>query len=315
MDLPNRIKQHKAESDSYAILLYKLKDIGIFRNTTDNDYGIDFELEFVESDTLIGNYLKIQVKSSDNPKINKDNIPTWSGIKQSTLYYWANLSYKSHVVVYLVDNIKETIYITKPIFWQVIKLFDSSNKTKSIKFLEIESIDDIIKTTKSYKNIPSLSDEIHSHKMALRNLTNFIQILDDSLNNDYTSEIDLDIFSSYLDVLKVLLYASDDIEKNELNLHYWKNKSCKDGDMLFCGIIKDFLTHTLPLLFQVLQEYENNVFDSKYYWETTNLEYLKLVYNNLIPSYDCDLKNLLNNYTKDRKGYGFEYFLKNKKMI
>jgi hypothetical protein len=38
MDLPKRIKQHKAESDSYAILLYKLKDLGIFRNVTSSDY-------------------------------------------------------------------------------------------------------------------------------------------------------------------------------------------------------------------------------------------------------------------------------------
>ena len=30
MDLPNQIKQHKAESDSYAILLYHLRDVGIF---------------------------------------------------------------------------------------------------------------------------------------------------------------------------------------------------------------------------------------------------------------------------------------------
>lgn len=29
MDFPKRIKQHKSQSDSFAILLYKLKDLGI----------------------------------------------------------------------------------------------------------------------------------------------------------------------------------------------------------------------------------------------------------------------------------------------
>ncbi|TOP03863.1 hypothetical protein CGH23_24110, partial [Vibrio parahaemolyticus] len=64
MDLPKQIKQHKAESDSYAILLYKLRDVGIFRNMTENDYGIDFEIEFVKNGKVIGHYLKAQVKSS-----------------------------------------------------------------------------------------------------------------------------------------------------------------------------------------------------------------------------------------------------------
>ena len=76
MDLPARIKQHKAESDSYAILLYKLRDIGIFRSVTDSDYGIDFEVEIVEETKVTGRYFKAQVKSSENLKIRKkDKVP------------------------------------------------------------------------------------------------------------------------------------------------------------------------------------------------------------------------------------------------
>ena len=45
MDFPKCIKQHKNESDSIAILLYKFRDLGIFRNFTERDYGIDSELE------------------------------------------------------------------------------------------------------------------------------------------------------------------------------------------------------------------------------------------------------------------------------
>jgi hypothetical protein len=84
MDLPERTKQRKAESASYAILLYKLRDIGIFRNLTENDYGIDFEIELVLDESVTGRYFKAQVKSAEEVHVRKsDDVPTVSGIKQS----------------------------------------------------------------------------------------------------------------------------------------------------------------------------------------------------------------------------------------
>ena len=65
MDLPTRTKQKKAESDSYAILIYKLRNVGIFRNMTESDYGIDFDIEFVADDSVTGRYIKAQVKSAE----------------------------------------------------------------------------------------------------------------------------------------------------------------------------------------------------------------------------------------------------------
>ena len=59
MDFPKRIKQHKNESDSFAIILYKLREIGIFRNVTESDYGIDFEIEVVNGDKVEGHCLRI----------------------------------------------------------------------------------------------------------------------------------------------------------------------------------------------------------------------------------------------------------------
>lgn len=52
MDFPQIIKQHKNESDSFAIILYKLREIGIFRNVTESDYGIDFEIEVINRDKV-----------------------------------------------------------------------------------------------------------------------------------------------------------------------------------------------------------------------------------------------------------------------
>jgi len=85
MDFPKRIKQHKSQSDSFAILLYRLRDLGIFRSATENDYGIDFEIEIIHEDKVIGRYLKAQVKGAEDLYIREDGIPTVGGIKQSTL--------------------------------------------------------------------------------------------------------------------------------------------------------------------------------------------------------------------------------------
>lgn len=59
MDLPKRTKQQQSEAHSYAVLLYKLRELGIFRNLTENDYGIDFELELVQKDRVTARMVKI----------------------------------------------------------------------------------------------------------------------------------------------------------------------------------------------------------------------------------------------------------------
>ncbi len=118
--------------------MYKLRNLGIFRNLTENDYGIDFETEIVNKGRLTGKYVKVQVKSAEDTGLRKkDNVPTVSGIKQSTLWYWTQLSFSTNILVFLVDIKSEAIYLTKPIFWQATRLIDGSNKTKTIEFLPI----------------------------------------------------------------------------------------------------------------------------------------------------------------------------------
>lgn len=230
MDFPKRIKQHKAESDSYAILLYKLRDLGIFRNLTGNDYGIDFEIELVEGEKVTGKSIKVQVKSSENLRIRKsDSVPTVGGIKQSTLAYWAELSHKTHVIAFAVDLKTENIYISKPLFWQAVKLIDGSDETKTIEFLphnekhqsKLPSI-----FTKIFAYSPSLSDEIYSHKMALRNLKQFFDLYADVFHYDFHMPVnELDIFETFLDVCKVLLWSSKN-EYEELTEDEKKNRGC-----------------------------------------------------------------------------------------
>jgi hypothetical protein len=82
MDSPKRTAQRKAESTSCAILLSRLRHPGIFRNVTDNDYGVDVEIELVKGESVTGNYFKAQVKAADKVKVRKkDLVPTVGGIK------------------------------------------------------------------------------------------------------------------------------------------------------------------------------------------------------------------------------------------
>ena len=163
MNLPKRIIQKQHESESYAILVYKLRNLGIFRNLTENDYGIDFEIEVVNDGKLSGKYVKVQVKSAEAVRIRKkDNVPTVSGIKQSTLWYWAQFSFSANVLVFLVDIRSEAIYLTKPIFWQATRLIDGSNKTKTIEFLPVKDYHAEIASalTWAYALAPTIRDQI-----------------------------------------------------------------------------------------------------------------------------------------------------------
>lgn len=327
MDLPRRIKQHKAESDSYAILLYKLRDVGIFRNLTDNDYGIDFEIELVKKEKVTGKYLKAQVKSSDTLTIRKsDSVPTVGGIKQSTLNYWAELSYKTHVIAYAVDISTEVVYISKPIFWQAIKLIDGSNKTKSIEFTKHDDDSKLNKPlwfTILYAESPSLMDQIYSHKMALKYLPKFFSLYNDAFHYDTHMPInEPDVFETFLEVCKILLWSSNFKDKNltevevkgVYSLAFWKKSAGAMDEDVYNFVAHKPLRTLMPELLKVLRVYEKHVFESKYYWKNKSPAYLKLVYDFPIPNAFTHEEIIefgdkpYNNYRKDG---GFPFFIGN----
>ncbi len=62
--LPNRPEQHINEQKSIAILLYCLRNMGIVRSISSNDYGIDIEYEFVQNQQVTGRIIKIQLKAT-----------------------------------------------------------------------------------------------------------------------------------------------------------------------------------------------------------------------------------------------------------
>ena len=302
MDLPARIKQHKAESDSYAILLYKLRDIGIFRSVTDSDYGIDFEVEIVEETKVTGRYFKAQVKSSENLKIRKkDKVPVVGGIKESTLYYWTELSYKTHVILYAVDLKTEQIYLSPPIFWQATKLINGDKKTKSVEFTpfgskssgnnSLEALPVLL--TRLFAMSPLLGDLIYAHKTAMRYLKQFLELYVDVQHYDGHVDLnDIDAFKTLLEISKILLWDQDftssslteEQKQNRYSFDYWVRNSGKWATSEVTNTsAQTLLRALLPLLVEKLRSLRKMVFEAKYYWGIKDITYLRLVYEVKLP--------------------------------
>jgi len=296
MILPKRSRQHKAESDSYAILLYKLRDLGVFRNVTDNDYGIDFELEAVKDGAMTGRYIKIQVKSSEMLKVRKDKVPVVGGIKQSTLNYWIKLSYKTHVIAYAVNVTTEDIYLTQPIFWQATRLLDGTRKSKSLEFVPVEKENtDVAKIlTAIWLLAPSLTDTLHCHKILLKSLEAYFKLYVDVFQYDYDSQVhEPDVFRSLLEACKVISWnintntekvtLSEEEQAHLFIYEYWVKQGGGSYDEIPNFICQKPMKVVMPILLKCLSHYKKMVLQGKYYWRRNNTYYLRLVYELEIP--------------------------------
>lgn len=289
MDFPKQIKQHKNESDSFAIILYKLKDLGIFRNMTQQDYGIDFELEIVENGRVCGHCVKIQVKSSENLRMDDSGRPIISGIKQSTLRYWAEISYSVPVIALCVDLNSEAIYSTGALFWQSVSLLDATDSSKSIRFNKIRRFEDLTSEIRRIANGYSLRDFLYAHKWLLRNLHNIFEMYMNSRWLDQGCQnVDLNLFRSYLEHARVILMQDictksmlKDVDESLLYYdYYYKNRKYEEpcNVEICCGLREIFL----PVL-NALESYRQRVLDTGYYWCYHDDDYLKLVLETRIP--------------------------------
>lgn len=303
MDYPKRIRQHKNESDSFSIILYKLKDIGIFRNITESDYGIDFEIEVVDGDMVEGHCVKVQVKSSDHLNIREsDGQATVGGIKQTTLNYWAELSYNVPVVAMAVDLKTEHIYVSDPLFWQCVTSIDGDEheedekvvkpSTKTIVFGNScdngESINRLRRIAKHY----SLRDFLNAHKWILRNMKNIFQMYADIAGWDPSLCIDSPgLFKEFLEYSKIFLQVGlwpDEAPRKETfslldyNVYYRKS----DSQAPYAYYAKEAIENVLKLVISMLNCYKSQVLQSAYYWMYKDPDYLKLVYCTKYPNSD-----------------------------
>lgn len=292
MDFPKRIRQHKNESDSFAIILYKLREIGIFRNVTESDYGIDFEIEVVNGNNVQGHCLKVQVKSSDNLTIRqKDGVATVGGIEQSSLNYWAEISYNTPVVAIAVDVVSEDIYVSDPLFWQVIQKLDNTSSSKTIEF---GSCHDDKMNVSRLRNIAygyGLRDFIYAHKWVMRNIRKIFEMYADASWYDMCcSNIDMDLFRSFLENGKVLMSFNEGFRNSQKNFdslfdfNVYKRESNYEDD-LYNYIVKQALTPLLTPLVEILDRYRTQIMDSAYYWVEKDPEYLRMAFNTKWPNY------------------------------
>jgi hypothetical protein len=301
VELPKRTKQQRAESESYAILLYKLRRLGIFRNLTENDYGIDFEIELVSEEGVSGRYFKAQVKSSENLFIRKsDGAPTVGGIKDSTLNYWCELSYHTHVIAYAVDLSTEQIYVSRALFWQAARLIDGSTSTKTIEFLPppatlptgtISAEDAVATRSIAIALSPSVGDVIYALTTAFRSLEDFCELRVDAFHYDQMSEVDRPVlFRSFLEVCSILLCGRDsdvplpDEDKKAMYVFdHWATKRDPYSTEVAWIDIQDLMEALLPMLITTLCHYKKMVIEGQYYWKYKNPQFLRLATNTRLP--------------------------------
>ena len=299
MDFPKRIKQHKNESDSFAIILYKLREIGIFRNVTESDYGIDFEIEVVNGDKVEGHCIKVQVKSSDNLNIRTDGVATVGGIQQSSLNYWAEISYNLPVVAIAVDVVHETVYVSDALFWQAISKLDNTPSSKTIEFGDCHDDKKNIEKLRKLAYGYGLRDFIYAHKWIMRNIRQvFGTYVDASWYDRCSQNIEMNFFKSFLENCKVLLYFNDefmmvnaDSVDNMFDYKILQRKSNHE-DELYNYIVKDAMEPLLIPLVKTLEHFRTNILSSMYYWLEKDSEYLRMAFNTKWPKF-TDAKELM----------------------
>ena len=290
MDFPKRIRQHKNQSDSFAIILYKLREIGIFRNVTESDYGIDFEIEVVNGEKVEGHCIKVQVKSADYLNIRKDGVAVVGGIKQTSLNYWAEISYNLPVVAIVVDVVSEAVYVSDALFWQAISKLDNTSSSKTIEFGDCYDDKKNIIKLRSLAYGYGLRDFIYAHKWIMRNIRQVFETYVDAKWYDQCCQnIDMNFFKSFLENCKVLLYFNDEFMMANAgsvdNMFDYKilQRKSNNEDELYNYIVKDAMAPLLIPLVKTLEHFRNNILSSMYYWLEKDSEYLRMAFNTKWP--------------------------------
>jgi predicted transcriptional regulator len=313
IEYPKRTVQHQNEYESMAVLLYHLRKKGILRSFRELDYGIDLEYEFVHNDTVTGKSIKIQLKSSNNLKIDSDGTPKIYNIKQSTLNYWAEISYRTNVILVAVDLSNERIYCSRPLFWEIIKKIDPTRKDKHISLIGGDPFTNEITCAliDSFALAPVIHEIILNQKIALQYLEEILQFCYEITFHDQFLEVeDTSILKNILDICSILLWNVDvgshfnDFKRsnnwNKISFFY---ENSKDGTLKYCYLYKS-LEILINLLLKKLIQIRNSVLDSFSYWVVHDKDYIEMVYQYDIEQiYDKSLKEILVKYSGDKRNY------------
>jgi hypothetical protein len=296
-DFPRRVKQHKIETKALAIFMYHLRNCGgIIRDLRENDYGIDLEYEFVSGEHVVGRFLKIQLKGFDGIKSMEPRI---HNLKQGTLNYWANVSYRVNTIVVGVDVASERIYFTFPVFWDAISQIDNTEKRKSISFVNLGSGSESAELADTNEAaailihhmalIPSIGELLLVHKNILARIGAILDFCSDCVYNDQFLEFEeFCELKRLLDDASVLLWRAN-IEKRFEGYNRTRSwhsldffrKNTRDGRLKYWDM-RDKLNVIVVALLQELVSLRNKVIGSLCYWLCQDRDYLELVYKSNI---------------------------------
>jgi hypothetical protein len=313
IEFPKRTVQHQNEYESMAVLLYHLRDKGILRDFREADYGIDLEYEFVHNNSVTGKTIKIQLKSSKNLKISKKGVPKVYNIKQSTLNYWAEISFRTNVILVAVDLSNERIYCSSPLFWEITKKIDSTRKDKYISLIGNKEITNEItcKLIGLFALAPVINEIILNQKIALQYLEDILQFCYEVTFHDQFLEIDdTTTLKNLLDICSILLWNVDvsSYFKNKKGTSKWNSisffyENSLDGTLKYCYLYEP-LGILIDLLFKKLIQLRNSVLESFIYWIVNDKDYLSMVYQYDIQKiYDKSLKEILIKHNDNKRSY------------
>ena len=313
IEYPKRPVQHQNEYESMAILLYHLRKKGILRSFREADYGIDLEYEFVNNNNVTRSSIKIQLKSSNHLIIRKDGTPKISGIKQSTLKYWADISFRTNVILVAVDLSNERIYCSRPLFWEIVKKIDISQKNKYVTLIGGDQITNEITCAliDSYALAPVIHEIILNQKIALQYFEEILQFCYKITFHDQFLEVENTwILKNTLDICSILLWNVNvrshfkDFKTpdnwNKISFFY---DNSEDGTLKYCYLYKP-LEILIILLLEKLIIIRNSVLDSFIYWICRDKDYIEMVYQYDIEQiYDKSLKEILVKHGGDKRNY------------
>lgn len=294
MELPIIVKTKQEEKESFRIIEEALeKDFILRKQNESDDYGIDAEIELIHEGHATGKIIKIQVKSSLDLEIRKkDNVPTVSGIKQSTLNYWIATSDYAHVVIFAVDLMHKDIYITYPIFYQATQLIDSSKQTKTIEFQKRKfTAPELGKVLKLFLLFPRPKEELKQYQRLQRDIKKYINFWGEIHWYDLQCQFDWETMESFIELFGTTLWL-ESIFCKEKPPQYLLDKKTPVGDLIWTRsfwkslqdsgypnlFAREPFSYLISILLIYMNSYREKVLSARFYWVKNNRVFLRSVF-------------------------------------
>lgn len=287
-EYPKHVLQHQMESKSLSIFLYHMKEYGIVRDIRQSDYGIDLEYEFTKKheelnyQSVIGKSIKIQLKARNGVKKGRGGYFV-NNIKQSTLIYWAEISYSTNVLVVLVDVITERIYFSWPVFWEATtQITKNVQKGKIQVYCSTLSPESSPAFIDSLTLAPSITNLLDMFKLYLINFEGFYELYysakyNDSMGDLFDTDKKIQNFKLLLEIANILLWDNIKMKSEyQFTIDSFINKTPDKR-----AWNADMIPHINRLLFEINKQIKfirDSIIKAFPYWVCKNEEILEFAF-------------------------------------